>query len=461
MRKFVAFALSCVLVISAFTMTSCDFTLHDIENQVKTDIYHIYEKLKEDVEGADKDSDFVEVVSDYCSENDLDNKGNDEFVYLEKKKTENTEEDKTVLLVETDVKESKETCQSLAIALSIYKNVYENEEFALVVAPKDKIEDIPKEYVDCDNLINIGNHQSTRIINGAAGSKIYNMNKNIKMDEPEGNLAYELKISGIESVDSGNRSDKQMNPIVQLATFLSGTRSSGYNLEISSFTNDGSIDTYPTSAKVVVVIDEGMITKFENRLTNVQEKFNEKYNEKFPNAKFQFKVVKTPDLVLDYDDTESLLSLTYTLEDGIYKTTGEDYEGEVLGICTLAKIQIEENNIQVKSYARYIDDDTEKDMDDTFKITSGLSDFDLDKEIVHRIWKEDEDNSILSSGMLKEAIEDNDLQWNVTKTFEDNSAVHILDKNKNLDIVSFETNIDDSVPAAMSLIEYLKDTTKK
>ncbi|MDQ9825422.1 hypothetical protein RFZ44_19155, partial [Acinetobacter sp. 163] len=71
----------------------------------------------------------------------------------------------------------------------------------------------------------------------------------------------------------------------------------------------------------------------------------------------------------------NLLALLYTLEDGIFATTEEDYEGDILGLSTIYKVSISASDIKVYVMGRNIDESTEKSMDNEFELTANLLDY--------------------------------------------------------------------------------------
>ncbi|MEE1037735.1 MAG: hypothetical protein U0K95_01095 [Eubacterium sp.] len=457
MKKIISFLMVIVLCLSTITLSSCDVMSHELENQVKTDIYDIYEELKVLTAESEDEEDFIEAVKEYCSENEIkDIERSDLAVVLEKEKTADEYDNKNIVYVECDMDNREETCQLISIVMSAYKNVEENGFFRVIIAPKNNLSKLDEEYLKGDNFVDVVDIAKTVLYDGSAGTKVYEMTKDVTKKAPEGQVAFKIKISGLNEGDSGDRSEKHSNPIVVIGDFLSASRSAGIHVEMASFESDGKVNEYPTEAEAVVVIEKGSKTKFENRLLNAEESFKEKNKERAPEAVFEFENVELPKKVLDYDDTSCLLSLTYTLVDGIFATTEEDYEGDVLGICTLANVEIEDDEIVLKSIGRYIDEETSKEMDNTFKMTCELSDFTVDIEDRYDVWMVDNNNPLVKSNVFKDGFEERDLEVKVRSSFVETGCSIVNNINKNMNMIILGTNINDSVISALTLIDFLK-----
>lgn len=64
MKKIISFLMVIVLCLSTITLSSCDVMSHELENQVKTDIYDIYEELKVLTAESEDEEDFIEAVKE-------------------------------------------------------------------------------------------------------------------------------------------------------------------------------------------------------------------------------------------------------------------------------------------------------------------------------------------------------------------------------------------------------------
>ncbi len=470
MKKFFALLLALTLIVGtvSLSLTSCDTTHHDLADQVKTDVYDMTENLKSDYTESKDDIEFAKKLKKYCDEVGLKaeivNKGN---VIVNLKATKGFEKTQSnIILVEFSKSKYKESCQAIAMAMATAKNSTEHGKLRLIFSPKINnmsvgVKELNTSYFKADNIINLIDWEKTEMFNGSAETKSYDINSSSYKSSPKGTLAYKITIKNLAKTDSGDRTSKHTNPIIFISDLLSSAKSSGLNLEIASFTSKGSLTEYPTAAEAVIVVDQSSETKMENRLEGEKEDFQDKNRKRDPDATFEYAVTKVPSKVLNYDQTSNLLSLLYTLEDGIFATTEEDYEGDILGMSTIASIKLTDNSVNVKVIGRNIDKDTSSNMDVTFKTTANLSDYSCKITNRYPLWKPLENNRIVKENKLKKALESNGIDRKVKYLFKENCCSFVQQKNKNINMISLGVNVEEGKECSMALIDYLKEDIKE
>lgn len=462
MKKFLSLLLAVILVGGTFAMTGCDTAQHELESQVKTDAYDYYETLKAKMENVEDESEFTSNLKEFCKEAGLDVKVDGGSVIVEKNATEGYEEaESNILYAEFDADDYKTGCQNAAIGITTIKNAQSHGDLRLIISYDENgqssgVSKLDSKYFEGDNLINLTYGDSVDMINGSAKTKVYNMTNSISKESPAGTLAYKITISNLAQADSGDRSSKHTNPITFIADLLSDANSSGMNIEIASFQSNGSLTDYPTYAEAVVVIDKSSESKFERRLEKEKESFQDKNRKRDPDATFEFGVTAVPTKVLNYDDTSNLLCLLYTLEDGIFATTEEDYEGDTLGISTIATINVTNKKVEVNAIGRAIDETTEADMDINFQMTAQLSDYSFNKTERYPLWNPDDNNKLLTDGKLTKAFETNGVKLEEEYTFVENANAVIQGKNEKLNLISISVNIENATDCVMSLLNYME-----
>ena len=141
----------------------------------------------------------------------------------------------------------------------------------------------------------------------------------------------------------------------------------------------------------------------ESRLEKAQSRFEDKKGDNEEAAAFTYEVVDMPSLVYSYDDTANVLSLIYTLIDGVFATSEPDYEGDVLGLSSIYGVSTE-GSFKVSVLGRYTDSDTLTEMDTTFDTIAQLSGFAVESEDMTNLWKQ-EDNAILKDEDFAKSFE--------------------------------------------------------
>ena len=94
-----------------------------------------------------------------------------------------------------------------------------------------------------------------------------------------------------------------------------------------------------------------------------------------------------PKKVYSYGATMDILSLIYTLEDGIFMTTERDYKGDIEALDTIANIRTENNKLELSIMARAVSDEAMDSMRENFKMTSGILGFSMQSEERATTWK--------------------------------------------------------------------------
>lgn len=465
MKKHFLVALALIVGICSLTLTSCDTSESDRENEIKNQVYNYYEEIKQEMVDNKSPKEFSKALYEFCKEEEYKVKIEDgDNVVVEFAPSEGYEKmESNVFISEYSFHKIKESSQVMAMGLTAFKNAEAHGSIRYIISPEnDKnsgYDKLDKKYFDGDVVTSMVHWNKTQMFTKSSGITEYQMDRDIEYNEPLGNVAYEIAIDGInESRDkSGNRSNGHKNPVTALSDMLASIRNSRINVEIASFESKGEPDIYPQAAKTVIVVDKSAQTKLEKKLESAKEHFMDDVDEKDSNATFEYKVVDTPKKVLNYDDSAELMSLLYTLIDGVFATSEPDYEGDILGISSIYKVEIGEK-VNVNLVGRYLTEDVRRDMDMTYKATAQLSDFKLHKKQYNHLWSEDEESEFFKDNRLKKALEDKGIDRKYKSMLEYNVLAYIEDYDKNSDKMILGVNIDESMQDVMALIEYLDFT---
>lgn len=467
MKKLVAIALALIIGGTSVCLSSCNVEKQEKEDQIKSQVYDITEDLKSDMKESSNVYKFASKLSSYCNIKNLETKLVDNNVIVDLKATKGYEKaESNIIVVEFSEEDYKKSCQQLAMAIATAKNSESHGKIRYIFSPKVDgksvgINKLNSSYLKYDNLISFMDWEKTEIFNGSASTNVYEMKSNISKESPEGNMAYKISVSNLIACDSGDRTDKHTNPITYLSKLLSDAKSSGISFELAEFKTSGSTTEYPIGAEATIIIDSGSQNKLESRLEKDQEEFDDKNRKRDPDAVFAFEETAIPDTALNYDDTSNLLALLYTLEDGIFATTEEDYEGDILGLSTIYKVSISASDIKVYVMGRNIDKSTEKSMGNEFKLTANLLDYSFKASERYPLWAPSDENKIIKDGKLKDALESKGIDRKVKYTFKENVCSIIQNKNKKINLVSLGVNMQEANECTLALIQYFESLNEK
>lgn len=462
MKKYFLVALAAIVCICSVTLTSCDTSESEKENEIKNQVYSYYEDIKQKINDSKNEENFTEALYEFCkAEGFKATVANGNNLVIDVPASEGfKDKESNVFISEFSFDKKKESSQVIAMGLATLKNAESHGNIRYIICPEESKDSgykkLDKKYFDGDVVTSIVHWNKTQIFTKSSGVTEYTMSRDIEYTAPLGNIAYEIAIDGIneENDRSGDRSNGHKNPITTLSDLLSSIRNSRVNVEIASFESKGDHDIYPQGAKAVIVVDKSAQTKVEKKLESTKEKFLDDVMDKDENASFEYTMVDTPEKVLSYDDSAEFMSLLYTLIDGVFATSEPDYEGDILGVSSIYSTSIDEK-VTVKLVGRYLTEDVEKDMDMTYKATAQLSDFKLKKQAHDGLWTGDEESEFFKENRLKKALESKGIDRKYKTMIEYNLLAYVNDIDKESEKMILGVNIDESMQDVMAMIQYL------
>ena len=461
-KKTFIIALALVLTITSFTLTGCDTTKSDRENEIKNQTYNYYEDIKQTMVDHKDASSFAKALYDFCKEEEFKvslEKGNN-LIVNQPAAEGFKDKESNLFMCEYSFDKVKESSQVMALCLSAVKNAQSNGNIRLIICPENDKNNgythLDEKFFKGDNVTSVVHWNKTQMFTKSSGVTEYAIERDVNYNQPLGNVAYEITIKGIneEKDRSGNRANGHKNPVTELGSILSTIRNNRINVEIASFESKGDSDIYPQGAKTVIVVDKSAQSKVEKRLESEKEKFLDDVLEKDVNASFEYKIVDTPNKVLSYDDSAEVMSLLYTLVDGVFATSEPDYEGDILGVSSIYNVTVGDK-VEVNLISRYLNEEVRKDMDMTYNVTAQLSDFKLHKNEKDAIWDGNEESPFFEKNRLKKALEGNGIDRKYKSMLEYNLLAYVNKHNEKANKMILGVNIDEAMQDVMALIEYL------
>ncbi len=444
-----------LLMISTFVLTGCDTSKSELLNHIKDEGYEYYEAIKSKINDIDDQDAMMKEIKAYISKEKFDiQKKTGQNIVLPSKSDEM--EKTTILLVVADVNDKKKTAQSVGTALTTYKNKEESQNIKLVIASGSKgMEAMDKATLDGKEVILLEGSSRKAVFVGSVETNQIALNKPMSPESPKGEIAYEILIDGFPNIDSGDRENKHVNPINFIGDVLIRAQSADINIEISDFKSYGDITMFPTGARAVVVIEKSSEEKFEERLRKASEDFQEKIRTGKWEAKMTYSKVEMPSAALNYDDTTSILSTIYTLEDGVFKTTEEDYEGDVLGVFTIASISTNGGKGSFLVMARSADEETKQEMIENYTLTSSILGYNMTTNMRYGSWNISEENKKYwtESGIGKSLF---NKPYESSLDLEENEIGLLNDDIKSGKLINVEFDFNDFDEFSYNLIKYIK-----
>ena len=374
MKKLISLMLVLAMV---FTVAGCDGSDEEKDKKVKDDLFSIYEELRPIYTGNTTNEDVGNYLAGVADREGIYNTALPGGGLLLMKQADPHYQNTPSTTIQCSIsKENRhEDAQVAAIALTVLTNTQNHGQITILFTGEENgeyygVQSLPKAHLKTDNLINLRYSAKAQLITGSACSQEYTLLSKAEMTAPEVTKTYEISLTSQEgTLDSKDRSSYP-NPIMTLGLLLSDCRNSGINLQIASFEGSISPGKYPIYAKAIIVIqpddEQRLISKIESSI----DRFESKHSEIKPQLDYKYASVSSPNAVLSHDSTTRLLSLIYTIDDGVPK--GE--EAEILTSSTVEKINIAEN-VEVTVLERSLSAEEQKSFRRTYENIAKLNSY--------------------------------------------------------------------------------------
>lgn len=461
-KKLTIYILAAMLLIASTTMTGCgsDFD-EEAANQLEEDVYGLYE----DFQTFYADSDSVYQVSSYLFKWANDNNlvarklsgGN--LIITKPPSVNDPSFPYTVIQCAISLENPKESSQVAAIALAAVKNLKENGKIGILFTATNNGEHtgaqrISADQLDADYFIHLESAEKSTVNVGSAATAEYEMSYTYEMSDPTATNAYQLSISGLSEEDSSVLKGAHPNAILLLSNFLIGCRASGMLVEIADFDGGKEAGTYPSAASATIMVNQNNEAKLLSRFASSLENFTDKYGDDFPDLSYTLLPVTAPVKVIQSDDAANLLSLLYTTINGVYKTSEEDGEGTTLAVANIGKLSTTSNKVTMNILARSVDDAILKEMAESYHATAFLSDAAFRTVRQTKAWPSDPEQDF-AKNFIKVAKDSGLDGLSVSPTFLKSECVVFYTKKKDINMISFSVNNNDSFQDAKALLFFM------
>ena len=203
---------------------------------------------------------------------------------------------------------------------------------------------------------------------------------------------------------------------------------------------------------MTIIVNDDNAEKVEKVLNKDIEKFSEKYSERFPDMHYSFKVIKTPERVVNKEVSEHLVSLMYTLLNGVYSNAEE----EVTSIINVGKISIDNGHSSLHAFASGSSKGTLSEIKNSYQTISALAEMDFtvtDESPVFKASKASSEICIKFQASYKK-FKGNEIK--VSNMPEYTLCSKLSEKNKNMNIVVLGISKNSKDDFTGALITYMQ-----
>lgn len=454
MKKLIS-AVLLLTVAACFLLAGCDGMDNDYENKIKDDVYATYESLKADLSGADSNDEIMDYLNSWADKNSIfSEKLTDCGIVMSKDSDKkNSKSSSVTYQCRIDHSSKTDTFTSAAIAMTVLNDTENHGKITVLFTDGTKgAQNLPDKYIKTDHFISLTERSTPRLFTGSAATAEYDISKKTSTKATEGTKAYKISISGCRGGDSAVRDTRHANPVVAIGNLLNECRNSGIILEIKSFNGGDQAWNYPKSATAVVVVASSEEDKFVSKAENERDSYKDKHLKNESDMDYTVSKVPLPSTVLSDADTSSILSLFYTMEDGVYATSEPDDKGDLVALANIGSVSTSGGSINIGVFARSTDTSVFKEMKKTYSDTADLSDASLKVVTSIPVWPQKENDPLAESVIV--AGSQADLKLSADYTFMRNDAAIFYSMDNDLDIVSMGVDIQDAFEITKTLVTF-------
>ena len=208
--------------------------------------------------------------------------------------------------------------------------------------------------------------------------------------------------------------------------------------ELGKVSGGSNANTYPKSVSATVVIDEDDTDKFEARMETAIENFNDAYLEDYPEATYTYEEVDLPKQVMTENSLNDIISLLYTLIDGVYYKDDED---NLISISSIGSMKEKDGVYTISATANSLSESVLSEIDNQYQIICGLANANYKKVSSQDGWHSDAD-----SDFAKEIIKAFRDYAGAKMEFKDFvpavNTSYVYEKNENCNIINIAFNED-------------------
>ncbi|MBK5246133.1 MAG: hypothetical protein JJE49_02515 [Peptostreptococcaceae bacterium] len=359
----------------------------------------------------------------------------------------------------------EERCLSIAMSLFLIENANENNFMRIIFTNNDKndfsgAKGINSRYLFTDYQVNLDwsynkgeNPPEFTVLNGSAGTTIGQISQSLEYVTSNYSKAYEISINDLTGGDSSVISGQHPNPIKIIGDLLASCKSSGILFELGSFNGGSSPYTYPTNASINLVINDNDVNKFTRKVQNLQEKFKGTYGDNEENYTFAITEINPLDRVLSLENTDSIVSLLYTLINGVY--LHDEETGETIATSNIGQISTVNNDFKLIVSGRSVEKNGLNLLKDSYNIIASLSDMNYLLLNETPLWESKDDNELLNiiTDLGKNKYE---IEPKILRSFTETENSFFAQNKHLINLVSIKINTVNYITQTQLLLDIIK-----
>ena len=243
-------------------------------------------------------------------------------------------------------------------------------------------------------LLNLDTEEDDEIGIGCAGGIDVTAKRTYKTDKPAANSkAFKVTVKGLSGGHSGmdiikglGNANKIMNRVL-----FEGAQA---GMQVAKIHGGGLRNAIPRESNAVVVVAEKDLKDFTTAVETITKAIKEEYVTLEPNLEVEVKDTEMPAEVMSANDQNVLLKTITALHNGVFRMSPA-IEGLVETSNNVAKVSVENGEIEVMCLTRSSVESGKWDLANTLKSAFELGDFEVDLSGDYPGWSPNPNSSIL------------------------------------------------------------------
>lgn len=450
--------LAAVITLIAFCLSGCSIGEISRESELKASVESTYDELTSTFSGESGQYGLVsEYLKSWAGKNDITMEANsNNYTVLTNPATDGYEDRESTLLqcgIRTD--DFSASMQPLATALTALLGPENHGDIALIVTEIDNGEftgasSVSKRYLQYDNFINIDQSDDVLLNTGGSYEMTSTMTAPITTDSPSYSNAFDITMSISGYHDPFNFDEHYPNPIETIGNLLANEKSSGQLFTLVSFESETTDGYTPTSATATVVVDSNDIDSFTKKFNSSYNNMKDRFESLNDNFVYTLTETSMPEVSMDSQTSDNIISLMYTLQSGVYLQDEDD--GSLISASDISSVSTSDGKFRLTMTSRSTDSAVLDEMADVFLTTSGLCGISYSVSDKNMTWSSDSETG--PAPYLTDALGSDEP---VVPASLENSECCIFASKADLNMVSYRCNLQHMEIAMMNIIHFIEN----
>ena len=305
--------------------------------------------------------------------------------------------------------------------------------------------EINPDYLNYDNFIDVTYSDDTVLYNTFAANSDMTAVKELDITAPTYTKAYKIAFKGVSGQSAYQNRGTYPNPIKTIGDLLASCQTSTVLFELASFNGGVYSDNIPGQVTATIVLHENDVESFTKKFNNSYEKVEKMYEDVNDDFEYTMTPVDLPAQVISKEDTENIVSLMYTMINGVYLLNDKD---EVEAVSNIGKVSTENNQFKLHINAKSLNNETMTELEGVVETICGLSDIGYKKTGGTRVWTNDPESPLVKN--IAEAVD-----ANCSSAMEMKDVAEFTSAVNKINLISWGTNSDDAAKDLDKIFEYM------